>query len=365
MAKKNNRKKRKIVSRTLSKRIIYRDDAPVFKFIDPNNNDKLSEMSGLDLQDLMILIDDYYIKLRNQLGFGDDITFGFEIEFEHAMRTTIYDRLYNIFPNETWIMVGDGSLEAGAEINSPILKDKIKTWEDLNRVCSIVEPLAYINDRSGGHIHVGTQTLGDNRDSWLNFIKIWSVYENIIFRFTYGNYLTARPVMQRYSEPMTKDFWRFYEKLKSTNADLNTIINTISNTKYQAVNFNNVSRKKCSSYKPNNTIEFRCPNGSLDPAIWQNNVNLFVNLLCYSKSSSFNDDIVEKRHQINNDRFSSLGYYDEIYLDQALELCDMVFSNNFDKVYFLRQYLKSFKVRNDNSYKKSLKFTKKGIKKVV
>ena len=123
MAKKNNRKKRKIVSRTLSKRIIYRDDAPVFKFIDPNNNDKLSEMSGLDLQDLMILIDDYYIKLRNQLGFGDNITFGFEIEFEHAMTKKIYNKLYSVFPNNTWIIKGDGSLEEGAEINSPILKE--------------------------------------------------------------------------------------------------------------------------------------------------------------------------------------------------------------------------------------------------
>mgnify|MGYP007013875692 FL=1 len=88
-------------------------------------------------------------------------------------------------------------------------------------------------------------------------------------------------------------------------------------------------------------------------------------MLCYCKSTSFNDDTVQHRHQLNLDRFAKLILYDEIYLEQALELCDMLFSNNFDKVYFLRQYLKSFKVcKNSNSYPKAHTLTKKGIKSI-
>lgn len=34
--------------------------------------------------------------------------------------------------------------------------------------------------------------------------------------------------------------------------------------------------------------------------------------------------------------------YDEINLKNALEFVDLVFDNNLDKVYFLRQYLKNF-----------------------
>ena len=30
------------------------------------------------------------------------------------------------------------------------------------------------------------------------------------------------------------------------------------------------------------------------------------------------------------------------YLEQAVELADLIFDNNLDKVYFLRQYIKSF-----------------------
>ena len=45
-------------------------------------------------------------------------------------------------------------------------------------------------------------------------IKLWSAYENIIYRFVYGDFLTARPSMNRYAKPMTKDFWKDYQKLK-------------------------------------------------------------------------------------------------------------------------------------------------------
>ena len=41
----------------------------------------------------------------------------------------------------------------------------------------------------------------------------------------------------------------------------------------------------------------------------------------------------------------------------GLELCDMIFTNNFDKIYFLRQYLKSFEI-GKKEYSKAKKFTK-------
>ncbi len=358
----SKRKKRTVTNNNI-KKLIYVDEAPIFQFIDPNANTKLSEMSGFDLQDLIILIDDYYIQLRSRLGFDEYITFGLELEFENAIRERIDRQLIEAFPNGDWRIKHDGSLNNGAEINSPKLRDNESAWISLDKVCSIVEPLASIDKNSGGHIHIGTQTLGDNKESWLNFIKIWSVYENIIFRFAYGDFLTARPRMLNYACPMTKDFWHNYEQLKANGASLYKIISKLSFSRYQAVNFKNVSVYNCNSIMEKNTIEFRCPNGSLNSAIWQNNVNFFVKLLTYSRNISFNDDLVQKRHQLNLNRFSDLKWYDEIYLEQALELCDMVFTNNFDKVYFLRQYLKSFEVCKKNiNYPKARVLTKGGIK---
>lgn len=275
----------------------------------------------------------------------NNVTFGLELEFENAMRDRIQNKLEEFNLDNIWRLKGDGSLHNGAEINSPILKDQSDSWNQLKRVCQIVSEHAQIGSKSGGHIHIGTQVLGNKKESWMNFIKLWSIYENIIYRFVYGEYLSARASMGQYAEPMTKDFWKDYQGMVMDGTlTLNDIIRKISHQRYQAVNFNNVSVHE--GFRLGNTIEFRCPNGTLEPVIWQNNVNLFVHLLQYSKSLRYNDDIVEKRRTINGEKYSGLDFYGEIYLQQALELCDMIFSNNFDKVYFLRQYLKSFEIGN-------------------
>jgi len=332
-------------------------DAPIFNFIKLGANDSLSSMSGIDLQDLLYYIENCYLELRNRLGFDDEVTFGLELEFENAARKRIEQKLEESRLDEIWELRGDASLHNGVEINSPILKDVSDSWSQLKKVCQIVCKHASIDKHSGGHIHVGTQVLGNKTESWKNFIKLWSVYENIIYRFVYGDYLSARPSMARYAEPMAKAFWRDYQgMLECDSLTLNDVLRKVSHQRYQAVNFNNVSN--FDRFQTKNTIEFRCPNGTLEPVIWQNNVNLFVHLLQYSKSTGYDDDMVQKRRMINKDRYSSLEFYGEIYLQQALELCDMIFTNNFDKVYFLRQYLKSFEIGNKELAKPKL-FVKK------
>ena len=352
MLLKKNKRKRKITN--VSLKSDYIDDAQVFKFLKPNNNNFLSQMSGVDLQDLIILINNYYMQLRDRLAFSKKVTFGLELEFENANEALISSRLSEAFPKCNWILKSDWTLCNGAEINSPILQDTKANWNNLNEVCLIVDSLASTGKNSGGHIHIGTQTLGNNRVSWLNFIKIWSVYENIIFRFAYGEFLINRPSLEDYARPVAMDFWKDYEKLKEEHASLDNIISKISHRRSQAVNFDNVLKFYSNYYKMGNTIEFRCPNGSLDAAIWQNNVNLFVNLLSYCRSSAFNDELVFRRRQLNLDKFSDLRWYDEIYLDQALEFCDMILSNNFDKVCFLKQYLKDLHCyKNYKEYSKA------------
>lgn len=328
----------------------------ILKHISKTGNDMFSKFKGYDLQDLIILIDDYLLELRDNLGFSKDTTFGIEIEFENAKVLEIREDLEDSFPDGLWTTSRDTSLTRGGEITSPILIDNKKTWDDIDKVCSIVSSLAEIGKNSGGHIHIGTQTLGGELESWQNFLYLWSIYENIIFRFFYGSFLNARPNISRYAKPMAKEFLIFSKK---NNENLYDIIRFLSRDRYHAVNFDNVIINNYDYFCDNNTIEFRCPNSTLDPVIWQNNVNLAINLLLYSKNSSFNKDIIDKRHKIDGEKYSSLKLYDEIYLEQALELCDMLFDNNVDKVYFLKQYLKSFKVSKNNDYNKGPILTRK------
>ena len=85
-------------------------------------------------------------------------------------------------------------------------------------------------------------------------------------------------------------------------------------------------------------------------------------MLLYCKSSNFDHDTVMKRYEIESDNYSKIALYDEIFLDQVLEFCDMVFTNNLDKVYFLRQYLKSweiYKAKSSRIFPKARELTKK------
>ena len=87
------------------------------------------------------------------------------------------------------------------------------------------------------------------------------------------------------------------------------------------------------------TLEFRTPNATLNPIIWQNNLNTFVKLLKYTANSSFDMDIVNKR-QILNKKLINPYNYNEIPIEEVLEFIDLIFDNNLDKIYFLRQYIK-------------------------
>ena len=54
----------------------------------------------------------------------------------------------------------------------------------------------------------------------------------------------------------------------------------------------------------------------------------------------------------------SLSVYNYIDIGQALEFADLVFDNNFDKVYFLRQYFKSFELpKNNKNLQRARRFT--------
>ena len=89
---------------------------------------------------------------------------------------------------------------------------------------------------------------------------------------------------------------------------------------------------------------------------------MIINMLLYTKNSKFDLDIIERRKSElkSNSLFGRFDYYDEVFLDQALEFCDLIFDNNYDKVYFLKQYLKSFEFEyRKKSYSRAKELTKK------
>ncbi|MGN1379674.1 MAG: amidoligase family protein [Bacilli bacterium] len=323
-----------------------------FKFINPNANDMLSNFSNSDLEELIYYIENTYLRFRQHLGFAKDYTFGFEIEFENYVNIREIINKVTYYVYGLWEYKSDGSLKHGGEIVSPKLNDVNSDWKELKQVCNIISENAKIGKNCGGHIHIGSSVLQDNPYNWLNFIRLWSAYENIIYRFCYGEYINARKNIQKYAMPMASDFRFCYNLLKQKdNLNLRKILVYLNTQRYQAVNFKNVKSNDIYNNKIKNTIEFRCFNGTLEPIIWQNNLNFILSFLEYAKNPNFNHEIINQRIERNLEEKINFSNYDEIFLDEALELCDLIFNNNFDKIYFLRQYLKSFEINRKHNIK--------------
>ena len=338
--------------------------------LDIDDNTSLLKLRGSDLQEFLVFLDDYDIKYRDQLNFEEKDTFGIEIEYEKInknkhkkMEVLEYS---GAFPS--WKFVFDSSLYHGCEVDSPILKDTKEAWQGLKDICEHLRKYSIIWYNCGGHIHISATSLGEDLKVWINFLKLWQTYENIIFRFSYGEYLTPRPRIIRFAYPISNELEKILtkENLDSCVDPYSIIWSSLFDLeKDNAVNLNHIEDLKKNQY--GNTIEFRCPNGTLNPIVWQNNINLFMHLLMYSRSLNYNKDIVDNRYNINKEKYfrgleaiDLIRIYNEIYLEQSLELADMLFDNNLDKINFLKQYLKSFEVGTKNlqkskTFSKSLK----------
>lgn len=338
-------------------------ESEVFNYLYPNENDKISDLKYKDKNMFLKLLKNYYIEYRDVLNINRTIPFGPEIEFENADIDNIEKYIYNTyFKTGIFELDTDITLNNGGEINTPVLYNNKATWEDFKILSEILNKYSTIDVNSSFHVHVCSKVFEDNSKYLLNFLRLWGAYENIIFRFLYGEYCNERPNILKYANPILNDCLYI---LNIDCKDIYKIKSKLEHTRHQAVNFCNV--KDFITYLIKNTIEIRVANGSLNPIIWQNIINFIISLIEYSKSENYNETLINNRIYLNEQLYNSfkdeakylidIEKYSKIYEDQALELSDLIFNTNLDKVNFLRQYFKDF-TESDRLFTKSKCFTK-------
>jgi len=361
---------------------MFENDKTIFTYLKPSDNDMISSLNKRDIEDLLLYLNKYYLEYRDTIGVDSFDTFGIEIEVEHFNKWgkvdffTVNQEVNDIVGNKKWDVRNDISLVKGAEFVSEILTDNVLDWQKVRRVCDFSSLIGKVDVDCAAHIHVGSQVLGENTLHWYHFFKLWSIYENVIYRFCYGEYLNCRPGIMTYARPAASFYDSKLEELESKLndrvIDMIKVVEPISildrfMKKYGVSYWRMLHDNDYQEYEDFNKIingcsfELRVPNGTVDEVIWQNNINFFLKMIKYCKSNSFNDDILDKRRVLVRNIYSSLSAYSLIYLDQAIELCDLIFDNNLDKLCFLRQYLKSLQV-TDNAFVKARKFTCTSIK---
>ena len=340
----------------------------MFNFIYEDKNDLLSKMNNKDKDELLRLLKEYKIELRNKLNLADNVTFGLELEFNSGTpqkidsgvkslnyRWLLEKKLHNAY----WEFKKETSSPAGFEITSPILLDTEENYKQLNEICNMLKiQNVMITNKDAGHIHFGTQIIGNNLEDWLKFFKLYTLYENIIYRFGYGEYEDKRDFLHNYASPLANKYYQNLKIIESKNdlISLRKLFDTMKTTyKKEALSLYKVSDGG-TSFEKNRTIEFRMPNASIEPIIWQNNINFFAHLLNASKKD-IDTELLMKKIEDKKYTLNDYEYYNIINIDEALELADLIFDNNLDKINFLRQYMKDFET--NNKYIKSKEFIKR------
>lgn len=326
-------------------------------------NTELSSLDDSSKNKLKNNLNDFYIPYRKILNLPSIVTFGTEIEFKHPKYNENYilnfidaNNAANVFMEELRFDYKNWEIENEdgnhLEAISPVLYDSKATWQEINNVLTFLKNNdCYYSGVCGAHIHMGKAIFNENTLGWLNFFKMWYIFENYIFKFTNGEeynlrssaknksnkvYNTCKKIINDFNSFSIIDASCLYSMKKNCiefaceysgnqyYVDLNTVV-----TNY---NDNDVTK----------TIEFRSPNGTLNKIIWQNNINFFAKMLLSCANESFDKEKLEY-------------LYNNKSLANEFDLCDLVFDNNLDKYCFLRQYYKDFENKNKGYSKKFYK----------
>lgn len=305
--------------------------------------------------ELQELLKDYNIAYKDTLNLPDNLTFGIEIE-EAGINTKTLERVLS----GKWKVVPEESIKKtlGSEGVSPIFIDSPSTWIDIFEKCNLLKKNgAYISDETAGHIHFGNKNLIDSDPvKLLNIMKMWAAYENVIYRFSKGDFSTLREGAYYFAPPLARDIKKISSVPNIEEQNYRNMLGLLFTKRFRGLSIYNMYSyfKVTNAMKLNNeidevkdTIEVRTPNGSLDPITIQNNINFFAKLLLYSVSDDFDSEKID--YILNNLEFQSvslfgkivdLNYLDYINLDikHAIDLADTIFDSESDKLDFLKQY---------------------------
>ena len=228
----------------------------------------------------------------------------------------------------------------GGEVQSPIISNKKEYFEALSEICDILTnmPNIKINKKCGLHIHVDRTIYGNDAKTFLRLLKLWMLFEDVIYRFSYGETYTPRNYMYRFVKPINKRIYKNLNELSKYQDETYDKIIKDFRYKSQGISFFYTGED---IQKILNTIEIRTFNGTLNKTIIQNDINFVINLLLYAVSDSYDEEYID--YEIK--RFEPIAFknFEIKNTTKALTLSNLIFKDELDMLYFMKQYLKQFR----------------------
>lgn len=209
---------------------------------------------------------------ERRIKIPEGMTVGVEIE---AANLEVNPNLF-----KRWKAKEEESVENGAEYTSPILTGSENDSHQIYFVCNVLRTMgAQINEKCGGHIHIGDKFL-TTVQSYRNLLELWCNTEEILFAISNkAGEITRMGAVEKHAVPLSGKVesalkkQQIYVDDRTREWDLLMEIIDIQKDRYSSINFKNYN------HRIKETTEFRLANGTLDPDVWIENINLFAGIM--------------------------------------------------------------------------------------
>ena len=306
----------------------------------------------MDTSKLQEKLDNFKPYYKKKVGINPNIKFGLEIECENIYLHRIKKAL-NLLKS-TWEYQFDMSLDnTGIEVSSPICIDEKKTYISLREICIMLRELKGDPSRNSAfQIHYDINIFKNDYKNLEYFYKLWSIYEKEIYRYSYGDSLYPRKNIYNYAnmcgnyinQILKSKLYECYIDYDSNNR----LVKNINN--YSLILINN--HRYGLSFRYNDyvglnipkTIEIRPTNGTIDAIMIQGYIKFFYQLLTCPTRNNFDKELIDYIYDNTDFSKNTIGNSLNLDINKAIELADLIFDKEYDKLCFLKQYVKDDKL---------------------
>lgn len=263
------------------------------------------------------------MEFRSKLTLPHKANFGLELELDKVDLLEVRELVGRNIGGD-FSVKNDKSLTTGmnAEINTPVLRNSKATWELLKKMGELLKKINASYDRCSFQVNFDGSLLPSVEDK-VRFLKIYAMYEDIVYRFSKGEDSTYRDSLEEYASPIILTL----KGVLSINND--AVVEMFSNQKRYGI---------CFKSRDCDLIEFRTPNMTDNVCLWQNYVTFFYYLLNLVHSGKINMREVDE-YISNYSRIYILENYEKEKEEKALQLSKKLFCNSTDRINFMHQYL--------------------------
>ena len=274
--------------------------------------------------DIISEMDKRPFEYRTVLGIPKKVNFGLEFELDKVNPDEVY-KLVRKEMGTRWLVKEDKSLTKGenAEIVSPVLTNTKDTWNELLRLGELLKSLNPDYEKCSFQVNFDGSLLPSNKQR-VRLLKLFAMYEDIIYRFSQGEDDHYRESLDTYAAPIILALKGMLSVGDSA------AVGMFTDQKRYGITFKS---RDC------DLIEYRTPNMTDNPLYWQNYINTFYYLTIAAHRPRYSMAEVDKFIESFSKIYVLEGYERE-HLDKALEFADAFLPSNTDKSNFMHQYVK-------------------------